>query len=133
MSPILSAVIAGVVCLIIGIVAGIQIRKSTAEKESGSAEQEATRIVNVAIKEAENKKREMVLEASEAIQRERADLDAESKERRADLQKQERRLRQKEDNLDRKTDAMEKKEEKLKQVRQFMNYYLPTTIKLLEQ
>ena len=113
MSPILSAVIAGVVCLIIGIVAGIQIRKSTAEKEIGSAEQEATRIVNVAIKEAENKKREMVLEASEAIQRERADLDAESKERRADLQKQERRLRQKEDNLDRKTDAMEKKEEKL--------------------
>ena len=113
MSPILSAVIAGVVCLIIGIVAGIQVRKNTAEKEIGSAEQEATRIVNVAIKEAENKKREMVLEANEAIQRERAALEAEIKERRADLQKQERRLQQKEDNLDRKTDAMEKKEEKL--------------------
>ena len=113
MSPILSAVLAGVVCLLIGIVIGFQIRKRNSEKEIGSAEQEATRIVNVAIKEAETKKREMVLAAQEAIQKERADFDAEVKERRADLQKQERRLQQKEDNLDRKTDAIEKKEEKL--------------------
>ena len=113
MSPVLSAVLAGVVCLLIGIVIGFQIRKRNSEKEIGSAEQEATRIVNVAIKEAETKKREMVLAAQEAIQKERADFDAEVKERRADLQKQERRLQQKEDNLDRKTDAIEKKEEKL--------------------
>ena len=113
MSPVLSAVLAGVVCLLIGIVVGFQIRKRNSEKEIGSAEQEATRIVNVAIKEAETKKREMVLAAQEAIQKERADFDAEVKERRADLQKQERRLQQKEDNLDRKTDAIEKKEEKL--------------------
>ena len=46
MSPILSAVIAGVVCLLIGIVVGFQIRKRNSEKEIGSAEQEATRIVN---------------------------------------------------------------------------------------
>ena len=113
MSPVLSAVLAGVVCLLIGIVVGFQIRKRNSEKEIGSAEQEATRIVNVAIKEAETKKREMVLAAQEAIQKERADFDAEVKERRGDLQKQERRLQQKEDNLDRKTDAIEKKEEKL--------------------
>lgn len=30
-------------------------------------------------------------------------------------------------------DQVEKKEDKLMQIRQFMNYYLPTTIKLLEQ
>ena len=113
MLTVIVAIITGIVCLVIGIVVGIQVRKSTAEKEIGSAEQEATRIVNVAIKEAESKKRELVLEAHEAIQKERADLDAEIKERRADLQKQERRLQQKEDNLDRKTDAIEKKEEKL--------------------
>ena len=113
MMQILIPIIVGVVCLIVGVAAGIQIRKNTAEKEIGSAEQEATRIVNVAIKEAESKKREAVLEAQEVIQRERADLDAETRERRADLQKQERRLQQKEDNLDRKTDAIEKKEEKL--------------------
>ena len=110
---IIVAIVVGVVCLLIGIVAGFQIRKRNSEKEIGSAEQEATRIVNVAIKEAETKKREMVLAAQEAIQKERSDFDAEVKERRADLQKQERRLQQKEDNLDRKTDAIEKKEEKL--------------------
>jgi ribonuclease Y len=110
---ILAAVISGLVCLAIGIVVGFQLRKRAAEQEIGSAEQEATRIVNVAIKEAENKKRELVLAAQETIQKERSDFDAEVKERRTDLQKQERRLQQKEDNLDRKTDSMEKKEEKL--------------------
>ncbi len=113
MTAVISAVIAGVVCLIVGVAVGILYRKNTAEKEIGSAEQEATRIVNVAIKEAENKKREMVLEAHESIQKERVAFDADVKERRSDLQKQERRLQQKEDNLDRKTDVMEKKEEKL--------------------
>lgn len=106
-------IIVGVLCLAIGLGVGFQLRKRAAEKEIGSAEQEATRIVNVAIKEAEGKKREMVLEAQESIQKERSDLDSEIRERRADLQKQERRLRQKEDNLDRKTDSIEKKEEKL--------------------
>ena len=110
---IVIAIVVGLVCLAVGIIAGIQIRKNNAEKEVGSAEQEATRIVNLAIKEAETKKREMVLAAQETIQKERADLDAEIKERRTDLQKQERRLQQKEDNLDRKTDAIEKKDEKL--------------------
>ena len=110
---IVIAIVVGLVCLAVGIIAGIQIRKNNAEKEIGSAEQEATRIVNLAIKEAETKKREMVLAAQETIQKERADLDAEIKERRTDLQKQERRLQQKEDNLDRKTDAIEKKDEKL--------------------
>ncbi len=110
---ILIAVIAGIVCLVIGIVVGIQIRKNTAEKEIGSAVQEAPRFVNVAIKQPAKKKRETVLAAQELIQKERADFDSEVRERRADLQKQERRLQQKEDNLDRKTDAIEKKEEKL--------------------
>lgn len=110
---IIIAILVGVVCLLVGLAVGFQLRKQAAEKEIGSAEEEATRIVNVAIKEAENKKREMVLEAQESIQKERTDLDAEIRERRADLQKQERRLRQKEDNLDRKTDSIEKKEEKL--------------------
>ncbi len=113
MIAVISALIAGLVCLIVGVAVGILYRKNTAEKEIGSAEQEATRIVNVAIKEGENKKREMVLEAHETIQKERVAFDADVKERRSDLQKQERRLQQKEDNLDRKTDVMEKKEEKL--------------------
>ena len=112
---IVIAIVVGLVCLAVGIIAGIQIRKNNAEKEIGSAEQEATRIVNLAIKEAETKKREMVLAAQETIQKERADLDAENKERRTDLQKQERRLQQKEETLDRKTDTLDKKTDALNQ------------------
>ncbi|MCD8085577.1 MAG: ribonuclease Y [Clostridiales bacterium] len=111
------AVITGIVCavvfLVIGIVLGIQIRKSEVEKEIGSAEQEATRIVNEAIKSAENKKREALMEAKEEILKERGVYEQEVKERRAEISKQERRVQSKEDNLDRKTDAIEKKEEKL--------------------
>ena len=88
-------------------------RKATAEREIGSAEDEATRIVNEAYKSAENKKREALLEAKEEILKAKNDYEREEKERRADLQKQERRLQQKEENLDRKTENIEKKEEQL--------------------
>ena len=92
---------------------GYQYRKRNAEKEIGSAEQEATRILNEALKSAESKKREALVEAREEIHRERSSYEQEVKERRSELSKQERRLQSKEENLDRKTDAIEKKEEKL--------------------
>ncbi|MBR2978175.1 MAG: ribonuclease Y [Oscillospiraceae bacterium] len=97
---------------------GIGYRKSTAEKEIGSAEEEARRIINEAIKSGESKKREMTLEAKEEIHRSRKELESETKERRAELQKQERRLQQKEETLDKKVDAHEKKEEALAQKQQ---------------
>ena len=84
-----------------------------AEIEISSAEEEATRIINEAIKSSENKKREALLEAKEEILKSRSEYEKEVKERRADLQKQERRLQQKEENLDHKMDAIEKKEEAL--------------------
>ena len=92
---------------------GIRYRKRVAEKEISSAEEEATRIINEAIKSSENKKREALLEAKEEILKSRSEYEKEVKERRADLQKQERRLQQKEENLDHKMDAIEKKEEAL--------------------
>ena len=101
------------VTLCAGIVAGWFIRKSKAEKEISSAEEEHTRILNEAIKSAENKKREVLLEAKEEILKSRTEYEKEVKERRADIQKQERRLQQKEENLDHKMDAIEKKEEAL--------------------
>ncbi len=88
-------------------------RRKTAEKEIGSAEEEAKRIINDAIKSGESKKREMLLEAKEEIHKSRTEAERENKERRADLQKQERRLQQKEESLDKKLDAHEKKEEEL--------------------
>ena len=107
------AAVAAAVALLIGILVGIQIRKKKAEREISSAEDEAKRIINEAIKSAESKKREALLEAKEEILKHRAEYEKEVKERRADMQRQERRLQQKEENIDRKTDAIEKKEEAL--------------------
>ena len=92
---------------------GVTYRKKVAEREIKSAEAEATRIINEAIKGGENKKREMLVEAKEEIHKNRTEYEKEVKERRADLQKQERRLQQKEENLDHKTEQIEKKEESL--------------------
>ncbi|MBP3313062.1 MAG: ribonuclease Y [Oscillospiraceae bacterium] len=92
---------------------GIGYRKKVAEKEIGSAEQEAKRIINEAIKGGESKKREMLLEAKEEIHKSRTEAEQENKERRADLQKQERRLQQKEETLDKKLEVYEHKEEEL--------------------
>ena len=92
---------------------GVLYRKKVAEREIKSAEDEATRIINEAIKGGESKKREMLLEAKEEIHRSRTEYEREVKERRSDLQKQERRLQQKEESLDKKLDAFERKEEEL--------------------
>ena len=94
---------------------GIRYRKRVAEKEISSAEEEATRIINEAIKSSESKKREALLEAKEEILKNRSEYEREVKERRAEQQKQERRLQQKEENLDHKTEMIEKKEEALAQ------------------
>ena len=88
-------------------------RKKVAEREISSAEDEAKRIINDAIKSAESKKREALVEAKEEIHKSRSEFEREEKARRADLQKQERRLQQKEENLDRKTDSLERKNETL--------------------
>ena len=107
------SVAAFVVAAVVFFLLGIRYRKSVAEREISSAEEEATRIINEAIKSSENKKREALLEAKEEILKNRSEYEREVKERRADLQKQERRLQQKEENLDHKMDSIEKKEEAL--------------------
>ena len=98
---------------LVGALLGYRRRKSFAEREIGSAEEEARRIINEAIKSAENKKREATVEAKEQILKERNEFEKEVKDRRSELQRQENRLNQKEENLDRKTENMERKEETL--------------------
>ena len=105
--------IAAVVLCAVFFAAGILYRKKVAEKQIGSAEEEAKRIINVAIKGGENKKREMLLEAKEEIHKSRSEYEREVKERRAEVSKQERRLQQKEETLDKKIDLHEKKEDEL--------------------
>ena len=111
LAVLIGAVVGGVICFPLG----IRYRKNASEREISSAEEEGTRIVNEAIKSAESKKREALLEAKEEILKNRSEYEKEVKERRADLQRQENRLQQKEENLDRKIESVEKKEEALSQ------------------
>ena len=111
------AIILIVVCaaagLGIGFGVGMVYRRKVAEREIGSAEKEATRLINEAIRNGESRKKEMLLEAKDEIHRSRTEHEKEVKERRAELTKQERRLQQKEETLDKKAENFEKKEEDL--------------------
>ncbi len=115
MMEYIMAAVAFAVAAVVFFPLGIVYRKKVSEKEISSAEEEARRIINEAIKSSESKKREALVEAKEEILRARSEYEKEEKSRRADLQKQERRLQQKEENLDRKTENIERKEEALNQ------------------
>lgn len=117
-------IIINVVIIAIAIVAcflsfkyGYSYRKKIAEIKIGSAEEEAQRIIeeakSEALKNAQNTKKEKLLEAKEEIHKERTELEKEIKERRNELQRQERRIQQKEDTIDKKTQLLEKKEEQI--------------------
>ena len=108
-------VVAVIAALVIGFILGVVYRKKVAEAEIAGAEEEAKRIINDAIKSAESKKREALVEAKEEIHRNRTEFEKEEKARRSELQKQERRLQQKEETLDRKTDALDRKTDSLNQ------------------
>ena len=105
--------IAAIVLCAVFFAVGVLYRKKVAEKQIGSAEEEAKRIINEAIKGGESKKREMLLEAKEEIHKSRSEYEQEVKERRAEVSKQERRLQQKEESLDKKINLHEKKEDEL--------------------
>ena len=108
--------VAFVLIVIVGIIAfrmGISYRKKIAEAEIGGAEQEAKKIVSEAAVAAENKKREVLIEAKEEAHKMRIEFDKEMKEQRAEQQRAERRLQQKEESLDKKVEQLEKKDEDL--------------------
>ncbi len=108
-SAVIAAAIAGVACFY----GGVAYRRKVAEARIGSAEDEAKRVVNDAIKSAEQKRKEIVLEAKDEIFKMRNESDRELRERRNEVQRQERRIIQKEENLDRKVAQFEDEEAKL--------------------
>ena len=109
------AIVIGVVALAIGSFAGFIIRKKIGESKIGSAEEEAKRILGESSKNAEAKKKELLLEAKEETLRLRNETERELKERRAEVTRMERRLNQKEENLDKKTETLERKTEQLEE------------------
>ena len=104
-------VIAAVIGCYIAFQAGIKHRKEIAEAQIGSAEQEASRIIDEARKNAESLKKEKLIEAKDEIYKARMESERELKERRSEVSRQERRVQQKEETLDKKLDSLDKKEE----------------------
>ena len=83
------------------------------EEKLGNAEERARQIIDDALKTAETKKREALLEAKEEALKNKNEIERESKERRAEIQRYEKRVLSKEEALDKKSEALERKETKL--------------------
>ncbi len=108
-------------------------QKKVTEKTIGNAEDRAREIVDEALKTAEAKKREALLEVKEESIRTKNELDKEIKERRAEVQRSERRIQQKEENIDKKADALEKRESSLSAREENLNKMKVEISKLNEQ
>lgn len=107
--------------------------KKNAEGTIGNAEEKAREIIDEALKTAENKKRESLLEVKEESIRTKNELDKEIKERRAEAQRYERRVQQKEENIDKKADAIEKREASLSSREESLNRMKEEVSRLNEQ
>ena len=107
--------------------------KKNAEGTIGNAEEKAREIIDEALKTAENKKRESLLEVKEESIRTKNELDKEIKERRAEAQRYERRVQQKEENIDKKADAIEKREASLASREESLNRMKEEVSRLNEQ
>ena len=110
----LAIIITAVVTLVVAVPVSLAIANSSYKKASakkvGSAEDRAREIIDEAVKNAETKKREALLEAKEESMKTKNELEKEIRERRAEIQRNEHRVLQKEENLDKKLEALEKRE-----------------------
>ncbi len=107
---IIISIIVGIVSVIVGFIFGVTYRKKIAEGKLGSAEEEAKRILNDAIKAGETRKKEALIEAKDEIFKNRSEIEMEIKERRNEVLRQERWVQQKDKQLDKKTEIIENKE-----------------------
>ncbi len=110
---VLAVLITLVICVPVAAYVAITYHKNVVEAKIGSAEEKAREIIDDALKTAESKKREALLEAKEESIKAKNDFEKEIKERRAELQRMEKRVINKEESVDRKADSLEKKEANL--------------------
>ncbi|MBR4207590.1 MAG: ribonuclease Y [Lachnospiraceae bacterium] len=117
MTELITALIAVVVTLVVAIPVTAKISvdkyKKNVESRLGDADTKARQIIDDAIKTAEEKKRESMIEVKEETIKARSELDQEIKERRNEMTRSERRIQQKEENIDKKTEQIERREQSL--------------------
>ncbi len=99
-----------VLCLGIGGLIGVLLRKKFVESKIETAGNKALKLIDDAKKQAETIKKEALLQAKEKLYQERNEFERELRERRAELQNLEKRLVQKEENLEKKVNLMDQKE-----------------------
>ena len=108
---IIAVVITAVVAIFFTYLASNAHFKKVSDEKIGSAEDRARAIIDEAVKAAETKKREALLEVKEESIKTKNELDKEIKDRRSEIQRNERRVEQKEFNLDKKLEAIERREQ----------------------
>jgi len=135
--PMPIGIIVAVAMLVIGAVVAYivtsAVYKKSANSKIGNAEEKAREIIDEAVKTAETKKREALLEAKEENIRAKNDLDKEIKERRNEIQRNERRIVQKEESVDKKLESIEKKETALTAKEEELNKQKAQVARLNEQ
>ena len=107
---IITAVVSIVITALVVWFVAASYQKKSANSKIGNAEEKARGIIDEAVKTAEEKKRESMLEIKEESIKAKNDLDKEIKERRNEISRNERRIVQKEENVDKKLEAIEKRE-----------------------
>ena len=114
MSVAISILIA-VITAVLGCVGGYVYRKQASEKKIGRTEEYAKNLLDDAMRKADERKKETILEAKEEVLRLKTELDRECRDRRAEVQRSERRIIQREETLDKKQDSLEGRETQLNQ------------------
>ena len=130
---VLAIVVTMVITVPVSALIAINYQKKMVEAKLGNADEKAREIIDEALKTAETKKRESLLEVKEESIRTKNELDKEIKERRAEAQRYERRVQQKEENIDKKADAIEKKEASLAEKEEALAKQREEISKLSEQ
>ncbi|MCR5355280.1 MAG: ribonuclease Y [Lachnospiraceae bacterium] len=133
----MAVIIAVIITLVVAVPTSLFIANKNYQKASalkiGNAEDKAREIIDEAVKTAETKKREALLEAKEESLRTKNELDKEIRERRSEISKNEHRIAQKEENLDKKNEALEKREAEFARKEAVLNKEKEEVAKLNEQ
>ena len=111
--PIIAGLIAVVAAVVITYYVTVNNLKKDADSKIGNAENKAREIIDDALKNAEAKKKETLLEIKEESIKTKNELEKETKERRAELQRYEKRVLSKEEALDKRADVLEQRESKI--------------------
>ena len=133
MTYVIVAVVAALVAFVAAWFISNAYQKKVTEGKIGSAEERARKIIDEALKNAEETKREKLLEAKEEALKTRNELEKEVKDRRNEVQRSERRVQQKEENVEKRSEAIEKKEQSLNAREDALNKKSEEVAKLNEQ